>query len=164
MHTAEVWPSEYSETQSGVGSIIRAKAPVRVSFAGGGTDFPHWYNENGGAALSTTINQYARVTLYPREDQAVRGSCRGMEIAYSHEEMPLGTVGALRQAAVNSPGDLFLAMNGDSYTAADLSAFLCSHSQSDALGSILLAWAPDCARYGTVAFDGAGRVVRCAFY
>jgi D-glycero-alpha-D-manno-heptose-7-phosphate kinase len=80
MHTAEVWPSEYSETQSGVGSIIRAKAPVRVSFAGGGTDFPHWYNENGGAALSTTINQYARVTLYPREDQAVR--IRSVDLGY----------------------------------------------------------------------------------
>jgi phosphoheptose isomerase len=91
---------------------------------------------------------------------AIAGSYRGMEIAYSHEETPLGTAGALRQAAMNSPGDLFLAMNGDSYTAADLSAFLCSHSQTDALGSILLAWAPDCARYGTVAFDGAGRVVR----
>jgi D-glycero-alpha-D-manno-heptose-7-phosphate kinase len=80
MPTSELWPRVYSEETTGVGSIIRAKAPMRVSFAGGGTDFPHWYNEHGGAVLCTTINHYARVTLYPREDQAVR--IRSVDLGY----------------------------------------------------------------------------------
>ena len=63
-----------------VGSIVRAKAPVRISFAGGGTDFPHWYTKNRGAVLCTTINHYARVTLYPREDQGVR--IRSVDLGY----------------------------------------------------------------------------------
>jgi len=53
------------------GTIIRAKAPLRISFAGGGTDIPAYYEEHGGAVLSSTINRYAYVTLYPREDDRV---------------------------------------------------------------------------------------------
>lgn len=51
--------------------IIRAKCPLRVSFCGGGTDFPHYFNEYGGACLTATINKYARVNLYPREDSEI---------------------------------------------------------------------------------------------
>jgi D-glycero-alpha-D-manno-heptose-7-phosphate kinase len=58
--------------QSFAGAIIRAKAPLRISFAGGGTDLPHYYERHGGAVLSSTINRYAYVTLYPREDAEVR--------------------------------------------------------------------------------------------
>jgi len=50
---------------------IRARAPLRVSFIGGGTDLPSYYNEFGGAVLSGTINRYANVTIYPREDDQV---------------------------------------------------------------------------------------------
>jgi D-glycero-alpha-D-manno-heptose-7-phosphate kinase len=65
---------------SGRGAIVRTKTPVRISFAGGGTDFPHWYDERGGAVLCSTINHYARVTLYPRSDQAVR--IRSVDLGY----------------------------------------------------------------------------------
>jgi D-glycero-alpha-D-manno-heptose-7-phosphate kinase len=53
------------------GVLIRAKAPLRISFAGGGTDLPHYYEQHDGAVLSSTINRYARVTLYLRDDQEV---------------------------------------------------------------------------------------------
>ena len=53
-------------------SIVRAKAPLRVSFAGGGTDLPHWYNEHQGVVFSSTIDRYAYVTLYPRNDGLIR--------------------------------------------------------------------------------------------
>ncbi len=54
------------------GMIIRAKSPLRISFVGGGTDLPFYYEKHGGAVLSSTINRYAYVTLYPREDRDIR--------------------------------------------------------------------------------------------
>ena len=41
--------------------MIIVRAPFRISFLGGGTDFPVWYNEHGGAVLSTTINKYCYI-------------------------------------------------------------------------------------------------------
>ncbi|HEV2386399.1 MAG TPA: hypothetical protein VGS20_03995 [Candidatus Acidoferrales bacterium] len=58
--------------QSCAGAIIRAKAPLRISFAGGGTDLPLYYETHGGAVLSSTINLYAYVTVFPRADGEVR--------------------------------------------------------------------------------------------
>jgi D-glycero-alpha-D-manno-heptose-7-phosphate kinase len=53
-------------------TTIEAVAPLRISFVGGGTDFPHWYDEHGGAVLSATIDHVVRVRLTPREDRRVR--------------------------------------------------------------------------------------------
>src|SRR3989344_3502961 len=41
--------------------MIITKTPFRISFFGGGTDYPDWYKENGGAVLSTTIDKYCYV-------------------------------------------------------------------------------------------------------
>ncbi|GAJ19048.1 unnamed protein product, partial [marine sediment metagenome] len=35
--------------------MIISRTPFRISFFGGGTDYPVWYTENGGAVLNTTI-------------------------------------------------------------------------------------------------------------
>ena len=51
--------------------IVRARAPLRISFAGGITDMPSYYMEHGGAVLVSTINRYTLVTLRPREDDEV---------------------------------------------------------------------------------------------
>lgn len=37
--------------------MIITSTPMRISFFGGGTDYPVWYRENGGSVLSTTINK-----------------------------------------------------------------------------------------------------------
>ncbi|MFN8156674.1 MAG: hypothetical protein U0R68_04605 [Candidatus Nanopelagicales bacterium] len=50
---------------------VRAKAPLRVSFAGGGTDVPPFPETEGGAVLSATISQYAFVSLRPRNDRQI---------------------------------------------------------------------------------------------
>ena len=42
--------------------MVITKTPFRVSFFGGGTDYPSWSEENGGAVLSTTINKYCYIT------------------------------------------------------------------------------------------------------
>jgi len=42
--------------------MIISRTPFRISFFGGGTDYPVWYNENGGAVLATSINKYCYIT------------------------------------------------------------------------------------------------------
>src|SRR5438105_15242465 len=42
--------------------MIITRTPFRISFFGGGTDYPGWFRENGGAVLATTINKYCYIT------------------------------------------------------------------------------------------------------
>jgi D-glycero-alpha-D-manno-heptose-7-phosphate kinase len=42
--------------------MIITRTPFRVSFFGGGTDYPAWYREHGGSVLSTSINRYCYIT------------------------------------------------------------------------------------------------------
>jgi len=67
--------------------MIITRTPLRISFFGGGTDFPTWYENNGGGAvLSTTINKYCYI------------SCRSLppffeykhRISYSRQEQAGG--------------------------------------------------------------------------
>jgi len=51
-----------------VSARIRAKAPLRLSFAGGGTDVSPFLEREGGCVLSATISRYSWGTLSPRED------------------------------------------------------------------------------------------------
>ena len=53
--------------------MIISKTPYRVSFFGGGTDFPAWYKEYGGAVLSTTIDKYCYI------------SCRNLPPFFPHK-------------------------------------------------------------------------------
>jgi len=43
--------------------MIIARTPFRLSFFGGGTDYPAWYRSEGGAVLSTTIDKYCYLSV-----------------------------------------------------------------------------------------------------
>jgi len=45
-------------------------APVRISFSGGGTDMPEYYEKYGGAVISTNINHFTYVIINPRHDNS----------------------------------------------------------------------------------------------
>jgi D-glycero-alpha-D-manno-heptose-7-phosphate kinase len=51
--------------------IIRSKAPLRISFAGGGTDVEPYLSERGGVVLSTTIDKYAYGSMRFRDDRQI---------------------------------------------------------------------------------------------
>ena len=53
--------------------MIITRTPFRISFFGGGTDYPGWYKEHGGAVLSTTINKYCYL------------SCRNLPPFFNHK-------------------------------------------------------------------------------
>ncbi len=42
--------------------MIISQTPFRISFFGGGTDYPAWYRQHGGAVLSTTIDKYCHIS------------------------------------------------------------------------------------------------------
>ncbi|MDR2143796.1 MAG: dehydrogenase [Treponema sp.] len=48
--------------------IIRSKAPLRLGFAGGGTDIADYYNSYGGYVLNATVDMYACCTIRPADD------------------------------------------------------------------------------------------------
>ena len=43
--------------------MIISRTPFRLSLFGGGTDYPQWYRQHGGAVLGTTINKYCYITI-----------------------------------------------------------------------------------------------------
>jgi len=52
--------------------VIIIQTPLRISFFGGGTDFASFYQEEGGAVLSSAIDKYIFVTVKPRFDKKIR--------------------------------------------------------------------------------------------
>ncbi|MGE0384266.1 MAG: GHMP kinase [Gammaproteobacteria bacterium] len=60
--------------------MLITRTPLRVSFAGGGSDFPDYYRRHGGAVLSSAIDKYIHVILQPRFDERIR-------IGYSRTEL-----------------------------------------------------------------------------
>ena len=88
--------------------LVRAKAPLRVSFAGGGTDVPPFPEKEGGLVLSATINRYAYGTLRPREDRqiGIKSVDFGLAVNYGVDQ-PLIFDGRLdlAKAAIRKLGD-----------------------------------------------------------
>jgi D-glycero-alpha-D-manno-heptose-7-phosphate kinase len=65
-------PSELRQNPANLGVIYRARAPLRISFTGGGTDLPPYVNERGGLVLSATIDRHAYATVKFRQDRTIR--------------------------------------------------------------------------------------------
>ena len=53
--------------------MIISKTPYRISFFGGGTDYPEWYLKNGGEVISSTIEKFLYIT------------CRNLPPFFSHK-------------------------------------------------------------------------------
>ena len=53
--------------------MLVGRAPLRISFAGGGTDLEEYHNNYDGYTVSFTINKYTWVMAKPRQDKLVQG-------------------------------------------------------------------------------------------
>jgi D-glycero-alpha-D-manno-heptose-7-phosphate kinase len=114
--------------------MLIVRTPVRISFGGGGTDFPSYYEKYGGSVLSTTIDKYFYTILTERDDGKIQvisadlkalETCEGieeMEFAGSDLEIPFAVLKYLScQVGVN----LFLASEVPPGTGLGSSAAVC---------------------------------------
>ena len=89
---------------------IDAVAPLRISFVGGGTDFPHWYEEHGGAVVSATIDHVVRVRITPRTDRVVEVRSLDLDrlVAYHLDEGPVynGALDLVKAAIADAGTDV----------------------------------------------------------
>src|SRR5437773_7231978 len=114
--------------------MLIVRSPVRISFGGGGTDLPSYYERFGGAVLNVAINKYFYTILGSRSDRSIQiissdlrvcESWRGlsaMDIQGSGLEIPVAVLKELdREIYV----DLFLASEIPPGTGLGSSASVC---------------------------------------
>lgn len=65
--------------------LVRSRAPVRVSFGGGGSDLTYFFVDSPGAVLSTTISLFCHVTLIPRDDGQIHLHSEDLGTVQSYE-------------------------------------------------------------------------------
>ena len=114
--------------------MLIVRSPVRISFAGGGTDLPAYYEKYGGAVLSATINKYFYTILTKRgvdKIQVISSDLRRtetwediacMDIAGQPLDIPLAV---MKHLAVHAPLNLFLASEIPPGTGLGSSASVC---------------------------------------
>jgi D-glycero-alpha-D-manno-heptose-7-phosphate kinase len=70
--------------------MIICRTPFRISFFGGGTDYPGWYRQHGGAVLAATIDKYSYLTcryLPPFFEHRIRVVYRKIETCTTVDEI-----------------------------------------------------------------------------
>src|SRR5579864_6374211 len=120
--------------QRRLSGVLIVRSPVRISFGGGGTDLPTYYEQYGGAVLSVAINKYFYTILGKRTDgriQVISSDLRicetwkdisQMDIGGSALEIPLAV---LKELNCDVAVDLFLASEIPPGTGLGSSASVC---------------------------------------
>jgi D-glycero-alpha-D-manno-heptose-7-phosphate kinase len=96
--------------------VIISRTPFRISFFGGGTDYPGWYRERGGAVVGCTFNKYCYIScryLPPFFDHRLRVVYSKIENCQTVEEIQhpsvrecLRYLGITRGVEIHHDGDL----------------------------------------------------------
>ena len=88
--------------------LLITRAPVRISFGGGGTDLPAYYAQFGGAVLNTAINRYVYVVISSGASDALQIISSDFRVFYRHQNgaeiVPEGEL-SLAQAILREFGD-----------------------------------------------------------
>jgi D-glycero-alpha-D-manno-heptose-7-phosphate kinase len=114
--------------------MLIVRTPVRISFAGGGTDLPSYYEKYGGMVLSTSIDKYVYTILTEREDgqtQIISSDLKALESCEQIERMKFeGTdleipFAVLKHLSCNVGVNLFMASEVPPGTGLGSSAAVC---------------------------------------
>ena len=95
--------------------MIISRTPYRISFFGGGTDYPAWYKKHGGQVLSTTIDKYLYITcryLPPFFEHRLRLVYSKIELCQSADELLHPTARSILKF-LNYDRDLEIHYDGD---------------------------------------------------
>ena len=117
--------------------MLIGRSPVRISFGGGGTDLPSYYEQFGGAVLSTSINKYFYTILGSRDDGRIQVISSDLRLFGNWSDLaalaalPADNKGleiplaVLKDMGVNFAADLFLASEIPPGTGLGSSASVC---------------------------------------
>lgn len=114
--------------------MLIVRTPVRISFAGGGTDFPAYYEKYGGVVLSTSIDKYVYTVLTERDDeqtQIISSDLKTLESCEQIEKMEFEGIdleipfAVLKHLRCNVGVNLFMASEVPPGTGLGSSAAVC---------------------------------------
>ncbi|MCC6698811.1 MAG: GHMP kinase [Candidatus Hydrogenedentes bacterium] len=99
--------------------ILRSKAPLRISFGGGGTDVDPYRSTYGGCTLSTSIDKYAYVSCRPRKDNVIQARSLDFNIVAQYDtqqdfvmdgelDLAKAVIARLKQKRATRGFDLFM--------------------------------------------------------
>ena len=76
--------------------MIISRTPYRISFFGGGTDYPAWYRQHGGAVLATSIDKYCYLSARFLPPRPMLQRCAGKFplVMFIHGMAPQGAANA----------------------------------------------------------------------
>jgi D-glycero-alpha-D-manno-heptose-7-phosphate kinase len=72
--------------------VIISRTPLRISFVGGGSDLPSFYQHELGAVVSTAINKYIYITVNQKFDHKIRASYSVTEIVDRVDDLQHGLI------------------------------------------------------------------------
>jgi len=93
--------------------MIISRTPFRISFAGGGSDLPSFYNKEMGAVLSTSINKYIYLAIHPFFDP------NKIQLKYSMTEL-VSSIGEIQHPIFREALDLYKLTGVDINSIADV--------------------------------------------
>ena len=67
--------------------MIGVRTPFRISFFGGGTDFPNFYQKNGGSVISTSINKYMYIFIHKYFTEQIQIKYSKTELANNFDQI-----------------------------------------------------------------------------
>lgn len=124
--------------------MVIARAPVRVSFLGGGSDFPDHFKQHGGAVLCTAVNRFANVTVQPFFAEYFDHRIR---LAYRRNEEVNGTSEIKHPAIRTALEKLGILQDIEMHVMADLPARTGLGSSSSFVVAMLHALHAHCGRF-----------------